>query len=120
MPSTASAQIASVSASLLSGLDGLFSPAKIVTFLFLVYFLLFWLSLVAWLAQDMETRPIDPRFKKIFFGLVIVFNLLGVFLYLVWRPATFEETERGEMEDEILRLELARLRSEVSGKKTEK
>jgi|GEM_PF-6351396 len=113
MTATASASFATASAFLKAGLGQLFHPARLISFLFMLYFLLFWLSLVGWVWQDMAKRPIEERLRKVFLALVIVFNLLGVLLYLVWRPPTCAELEKEKMEEEILRLEWERLRREA-------
>ncbi|MDP2874050.1 MAG: hypothetical protein Q8N84_02035 [bacterium] len=113
MISTTSALISTSSASVLGALGEFFSPVSLVTKLFLLYFLIFWVSLVFWLTKDMAKRPIDEDWKKYFSAAVVLFNVLGVFLYLIWRPPTHEEIEKDKMEDEILRLELKRLRQQV-------
>jgi len=42
--------------------------------------------------------------------LVAIFNLPGVLVYILLRPPTFAEIRRAKMEEEILRLELKKLK----------
>jgi len=113
MLASASGHLSTASASLLGAVGAFFSPVSLVTKLFLLYFLIFWVSLVFWLNKDMAKRPIEDEWKKYFSAAVILFNVLGIFLYLLWRPPTNEEIEKSQKEDEILELELKRLRQQT-------
>ena len=85
-------------------------------FLLLVgsYFLALWLALVHWVWNDSLLRIEDESRRRLFMALVILFNFPGVVIYFLLRPAsTFTELERQKREEEIVELELTKLRREV-------
>lgn len=85
-------------------------------FLLLVgsYFIALWLALVYWVWNDSLLRIEDESRRRLFLVLVILFNFPGVVIYFLLRPAnTFTELEQLKKEEEIIDLELTKLRKEV-------
>lgn len=83
-------------------------------FLFFVYLVFFWLFLVRWVGEDAKRRGVVVEQRQIYQLLILIFTLPGLLLYFLLRPAmTSEERKRAEMEEEVLKLELERLRRET-------
>lgn len=93
-------------------------PFLVVQIFALLYLFLFWGSLVYWVWQDSQKRFKDVRLVRAAVALTIIFNLLGLLVYLMLRPPSFEETDHQYREDEILDLELEQLREWKRDKKT--
>lgn len=82
-------------------------------FLVFIYLVFFWLFLVRWTGEDAKRRGVSAGQRQIYQLLVLVFTLPGLLLYSLLRPAmTSEERKRAEMEEEVLKLELEKLRRE--------
>src|SRR3989344_6799133 len=91
-------------------------PFYILNLLFFGYFLFLWAFMITWVGSDSVRRGVNQKWQKWYQVLVLVFSFPGLLLYLLLRPSlTLEEKKRAEMEEEILRLELEKLKRE-SGK----
>ena len=91
-------------------------PFYILNLLFFGYFLFLWAFMITWVGSDSVRRGVTQKWQKWYQVLVLVFSFPGLLLYLLLRPSlTLEEKKRAEMEEEILRLELEKLKRE-SGK----
>jgi RNA polymerase subunit RPABC4/transcription elongation factor Spt4 len=63
----------------------------------------FWIGLVVWTAQDIRSRSRDLLTLLLSILLVLVFNLLGLALYLLLRPKeTLAEAYERALEEEML------------------
>ncbi len=83
-------------------------------FLFFVYVVFLWALLFNWVGKDSRRRGLSDQSRRVYQVLVLVFTLPGLLLYFLTRPRlTLAEKERLEMEEELLRLELEKLRREV-------
>jgi len=88
-------------------------PFYVLNLFFFAYFLLIWALMVRFVEQDCGRRGVMGMRKKNFQVLVLLFNFPGLLLYLMMRPAnTLSEIKRAGMEDELLTLELEKLRRE--------
>ena len=64
---------------------------------------LIWFAMVAWTAQDIRRRTHDWLVRILSLLLVMVFNLLGLFIYLILRPAeTTALVAARQLEEEAL------------------
>lgn len=82
-----------------------------------MYFLALWLILVYWVWGDSGERGLPLARRKIFLFLVVFFNFPGLLLYFLLRPPlTVAEKERLKKEEELLDLELKKLRWEEGRK----
>jgi len=91
-----------------------------MVFFFALFFLL-WITIVYYVFDDMEQRPMDPNIKKLIIILTVGFNFIGFLLYIFIRPPTYEDLEQMDKEKELLELELRKLRKEMkAGGKSEK
>lgn len=89
-----------------------FSFPLVAAFVFM-YLLALWLILVHWVWEDSGERGLSLYQRKVFLLLVIFFNFPGLLLYFILRPPlTVAERERLEKEEELLELELKKLRHE--------
>ncbi len=80
------------------------------------YLLIFWLALVRWVWEDSRQRYEAEQERRLFILLVILFNFLGLLIYFLLRPPlTFREQERVKKEEELLDLELQKLKGETNG-----
>lgn len=92
-------------------------PFYLLNLFFFTYLLLIWLLMVVWVGRDCERRGLSGQTRRNFQALVLVFNFPGLLLYLLQRPAlTLEEIKRAKIEDEVLTLELEKLRRETDTK----
>ena len=88
-------------------------PFRISLLMVFLYVLFLWLLLVRFVWEDSHLRSSNRFFIKLSLLLVIFFNFPGLFLYLILRPSvTFEEVARAELEDELLKLEVEKLKKE--------
>lgn len=88
-------------------------PFYILNLLFFSYLIFLWVFMVSWVNRDAAGRGLSPSTRQWFLVLVLVFNFPGLLLYLLLRPSqTLEEKERLAMEEELLKLELNKLRRE--------
>ena len=71
------------------------------------YVLVFWISIVAWTYRDIRDRSRDAAFQVVAVLLVLVFNVLGLVIYLILRPReTLAEAYARSLEEEALLQEL--------------
>ena len=71
------------------------------------YLLVFWISIVAWTYRDIRDRSRDAAFQVVAVLLVLVFNVLGLVIYLILRPReTLAEAYARSLEEEALLQEL--------------
>ena len=71
------------------------------------YVLVFWISIVAWTYRDIRERSRDAAFQVVAVLLVLVFNFLGLVIYLILRPReTLAEAYARSLEEEALLQEL--------------
>lgn len=113
MLATVSAKVATASATIiLSWLSRL--PFLFLNLFFYAYLIFLWLFLVRWIGSDAARRGLSKKSIRLFQAAVLVFSLPGLLAYLLLRPATtLGEKERAEMEEELLKLELEKLRREL-------
>lgn len=82
--------------------------------LFFTYLVFLWWLLVRWVKEDGRRRGVDEKQVNFYQILVLVFTLPGLLLYFFLRPPmTLDEKKRAEMEQEVLQLELEKLKREV-------
>jgi RNA polymerase subunit RPABC4/transcription elongation factor Spt4 len=73
----------------------------------LAFFILFWLSLVIWTFRDIRSRTQDFLSQILATILVLVFNIGGLFIYLILRPRqTLAEIYERQLEEESLLAEM--------------
>lgn len=102
--STPSAYIANVISSL---------PFYLFNLFFLGYLILLWALMYNWVGSDCNKRGIAGMRKRNYQVLTLIFNFPGLLLYLLFRPQfTLDEVRRAQMEEEVLVLELQKLRRE--------
>jgi len=71
------------------------------------YVLVLWISVVAWTYRDIRDRTRDVAFQIVAILLVLVFNILGWFIYMILRPSeTLAEAYARSLEEEALLQEL--------------
>lgn len=71
------------------------------------YVLVMWISVVAWTYRDIRDRTRDVAFQIVAILLVLVFNILGWFIYMILRPSeTLSESYARSLEEEALLQEL--------------
>ncbi len=73
----------------------------------ITYIIVLWISAVIWTFRDIRERTRDPFFQAVSVFLVLVFNLPGLWLYLILRPPqTLAEAYARSLEEEALLQEL--------------
>ncbi len=73
----------------------------------ITYLIVLWISAVIWTFRDIRERTRDPFFQAVSVFLVLVFNLPGLWLYLILRPPqTLAEGYARSLEEEALLQEL--------------
>lgn len=88
-------------------------PFYTLNLFFFIYLLVLWTLMIRWVGRDCERRGVPNSRKRNYQVLALIFNFPGLLLYLMSRPSlTLEEIRRSEMEEEILTLELEKLRRE--------
>jgi len=71
------------------------------------YVLVLWISSIAWTYRDIHERTRDAAFQIVAVLLVLVFPLLGWFIYMILRPSeTLAEAYARSLEEEALLQEL--------------
>ncbi len=101
---TTAAVTATGSSSSLSSLSGLLT---IVVFFFAAFLVIFWVSLVFWTWRDVRSRTQDVIVQVTATVLVAVFNIGGLFIYLIVRPRqTLAELYERQLEEESLLAEM--------------
>jgi RNA polymerase subunit RPABC4/transcription elongation factor Spt4 len=83
------------------------NSAKVVAAMLITYLIVLWISAVIWTFRDIRDRTRDPFFQAVSVFLVLVFNLPGLWLYLILRPPqTLAEAYARSLEEEALLQEL--------------
>jgi RNA polymerase subunit RPABC4/transcription elongation factor Spt4 len=84
--------------------------AWLVVALGVAYGVVLWLSALAWVYRDVKNRTNDSVSQWVSVFLVLIFNLPGLFLYLVLRPQeTLTEAYERTLETEAMLQEVERL-----------
>lgn len=85
-------------------LDRLSQVLEVAALCFGAFMAAFWISLVVWTFRDIRSRTHDLFFQLLSVLLVLVFNILGLFLYLILRPkeTLAERYERALAEEALL------------------
>ena len=79
----------------------------VIIFFFVAFAVIFWLSLVFWTWRDVRSRTQDVILQVTATGLVAVFNIGGLFIYLIVRPRqTLAELYERQLEEESLLAEM--------------
>jgi RNA polymerase subunit RPABC4/transcription elongation factor Spt4 len=106
VPTTASSS-ASTTSSGGSGLGALQNLVGVIIFFFVAFTVIFWLSLVFWTWRDVRSRTQDVILQVTATALVAVFNIGGLFIYLIVRPRqTLAELYERQLEEESLLAEM--------------
>lgn len=106
---TATATLAPVATSSGSGgtLGSLTKLIGVVVFFVVAFVVIFWVSLVFWTWRDVRSRTQDTILQITATLLVAVFNLGGLFIYLIVRPRqTLAELYERQLEEESLLAEM--------------
>jgi RNA polymerase subunit RPABC4/transcription elongation factor Spt4 len=83
------------------------NSAKVVAAMLITYVIVLWISAVVWTFRDIRDRTRDPFFQAVSVFVVLVFNLPGLWLYLILRPPqTLAESYARSLEEEALLQEL--------------
>lgn len=103
----ASSAAASAPAASSSGLSSLTGLLTLVVFFFAAFVVIFWVSLVYWTWRDVRARTQDVILQVTATLLVAVFNIGGLFIYLIVRPRqTLAELYERQLEEESLLAEM--------------
>jgi len=106
-PTTAAALPPTTTSSGGSGLGSLKGLLYIVVFFFVAFAVIFWLALIFWTWRDVRSRTQDTVLQITATLLVAVFNLGGLFIYLIVRPRqTLAELYERQLEEESLLAEM--------------
>ena len=90
-----------------SSLGALQNLVGVIIFFFVAFAVIFWLSLVFWTWRDVRSRTQDVILQVTATGLVAVFNIGGLFIYLIVRPRqTLAELYERQLEEESLLAEM--------------
>ena len=90
-----------------SSLGALQNLVGVIVFFFVAFAVIFWLSLVFWTWRDVRSRTQDVILQVTATGLVAVFNIGGLFIYLIVRPRqTLAELYERQLEEESLLAEM--------------
>lgn len=97
----------SSSSSSSGGLGSLAGLLGIVAFFFVAFVVIFWISLVFWTWRDVRSRTQDVILQITATVLVAVFNIGGLFIYMIVRPRqTLAELYERQLEEESLLAEM--------------
>ncbi|HEU5348351.1 MAG TPA: zinc ribbon domain-containing protein [Ktedonobacterales bacterium] len=89
------------------GLGALQNLVGVMIFFFVAFAVIFWLSLVFWTWRDVRSRTQDVILQVTATALVGVFNIGGLFIYLIVRPRqTLAELYERQLEEESLLAEM--------------
>ncbi|MBI2862893.1 MAG: zinc ribbon domain-containing protein [Chloroflexi bacterium] len=81
---------------------------RVVIAFIVAYFFALWFGLVFWAWRDMQKRTRDPFVQALGVLFILVFNFVGLPLYLVLRPQeTLGEANARSLEEETLLQEMA-------------
>ncbi len=90
-----------------SGLGSVTGLLGVVIFFVAAFLVVFWLSLIFWVWRDVRSRTQDVILQVSATLLVAVFNLGGLFIYLIVRPRqTLAELYERQLEEESLLAEM--------------
>ena len=104
---TAADTTSSSSSSSSGGLGSLAGLLGIVAFFFVAFVVIFWISLVFWTWRDVRSRTQDVILQITATVLVAVFNIGGLFIYMIVRPRqTLAELYERQLEEESLLAEM--------------
>ena len=79
------------------------STVAVVVAILIAYGVVLWLGTIVWVYRDIQSRTQDGWTQAVSVLLVVVFNLPGLFLYLVLRPQeTLNDTYERRLEAEAL------------------
>jgi Double zinc ribbon len=80
---------------------------KIVAAILITYIAVLWVAGLIWVYRDIRDRSRDPFYQALSVFMVLVFNLPGLWLYLILRPKlTLREAYELTLEEEALLQEL--------------
>jgi RNA polymerase subunit RPABC4/transcription elongation factor Spt4 len=97
----------SSSSSSSGGLGSFAGLLGIVAFFFVAFVVIFWVSLVFWTWRDVRSRTQDVILQITATVLVAVFNIGGLFIYMIVRPRqTLAELYERQLEEESLLAEM--------------
>lgn len=97
----------SSSSSSSGGLGNFAGLLGIVAFFFVAFVVIFWISLVFWTWRDVRSRTQDVILQITATVLVAVFNIGGLFIYMIVRPRqTLAELYERQLEEESLLAEM--------------
>ena len=83
------------------------NSAKFLAAIVITYVIVLWVSAIIWVFRDIRDRTRDPFFQAVSVFVVLVFNLAGLWLYLILRPqVTLAEAYARSLEEEALLQEL--------------
>jgi RNA polymerase subunit RPABC4/transcription elongation factor Spt4 len=89
------------------GLGGYTGLLGVVIFFVAAFLVVFWLSLIFWVWRDVRSRTQDVILQVSATLLVAVFNIGGLFIYLIVRPRqTLAELYERQLEEESLLAEM--------------
>ena len=81
--------------------------AKLAGALVATYIVVLWVAALIWVYRDIRDRSRDPFYHAVAVFVVLVFNLPGLWLYLILRPkVTLGESYERTLEEEALLQEL--------------
>ncbi len=90
-----------------SSLGALQNLVGVIIFFVVAFAVIFWLSLVFWTWRDVRSRTQDVILQVTATALVAVFNIGGLFIYLIVRPRqTLAELYERQLEEESLLAEM--------------
>jgi hypothetical protein len=80
---------------------------KLVAAVLITYIAVLWFAALVWVYRDIRNRSRDPFYHALSVFLVLVFNLPGLWLYLILRPKeTLRDAYEAMLEEEALLQEL--------------
>ena len=104
---TVSTSVPSTPSSSGSILDNIKPLVTLVVFFAVAFLIIFWVALVYWTWRDVRSRTQDSILQLAATILVAVFNLGGLFIYLIVRPRqTLAELYERQLEEESLLAEM--------------
>ena len=84
----------------------------VVAAVLIAYAVVLWLGIIVWTFRDIGERTRDGWSQTVSVVLVLVFNIPGLFLYLILRPhETLAETYERRLETEAIRQDLVEQRA---------
>ena len=80
----------------------------LVVAVLIAYAVILWVGLMVWVYRDSRERTRDGWFQSAALGLVLLFNIPGLFIYLILRPSeTLMEAHERRLEAEALMRDMA-------------